>query len=405
MLRSGSICISFLYNYLLSENNTVDSEENNGNTLIKKSTKLKCLASTFASYGGVLAKLSQILCFEDGKGDVFSDCKPYAQKETIEYFKNEVITKPEFFKNVHSINFDVFKAGSIGQVHKCIYLDNKDIVIKVQYVGLYDQFKSDIFLLDKIASYLFYFSDVSNAMTDIKTKLYEELDYRIEFANQQKMFDLWKDHENIKITELIPELCTENLLSMHFIDADGLSTFTQNSTQEERNIIGMDIVDFIFTNFYKYGIFYSDIHYGNFLIKDKRVLYVTDFGCLNDLSGELIENLIKLHKVIIDEDEEMFYAVVKDMGILKDDIPLESKEYMYEYFKIQYEPWTKNGFEFTEEWLMKCVFKKTELMKDWILPNNCTYLNKIPYGMYHILTKLNLKGDFLDFFKPLLNYE
>ena len=30
-------------------------------------------------------------------------------------------------------------------------------------------------------------------------------------------------------------------------------------------------------------------------------------------------------------------------------------------------------------------------------------MNKLPYGMYHILTKMNLKGNFLTFFKELLN--
>ena len=45
MLRSGSICISFLYNYLLSEIGNEkegnEKEGNDGNNLIKKSAKLE----------------------------------------------------------------------------------------------------------------------------------------------------------------------------------------------------------------------------------------------------------------------------------------------------------------------------------------------------------------------------
>ena len=103
MLRSGSICISFLYNYLLSDANLSGNDRVN-----KNHQKLKCLSDTFSSYGGVLAKLSQILCFEDGKGDVFSDCKPYCQKETIEYFKDEYLKNRELFKNVTEVDFNVF---------------------------------------------------------------------------------------------------------------------------------------------------------------------------------------------------------------------------------------------------------------------------------------------------------
>ena len=400
MIRSGNICISFLYKFLTSE---IKYNGNGGDELIKKATRLKCLSDTFASYGGVLAKISQILCFEDGKGDVFSDCKPYCQKETIDYFKDEYTKNPNFFKNVKEIDFNVFKAGSVGQIHKAIY-DDKEIIIKVQYIGLVEQFKSDIFLLDKLITYLFNFSNISNAMIDIKTKLYEELDYTIEFENQNKFYEIWKDHEYIKIPKLIPELCTKTLLGMEFIMSDSLSFFIDNSTQEERNNIGNYIVEFVFTNLYKYGIFYSDIHYGNFLIQNNNILYITDFGCINELNTKLLDNMKKLHNSIINNDKELFYIIVSNMGILNDDkCSDESKQYMYDYFKLQYTPWIDdNEFEFTEEWLFKSTYKETELMNEWILPSNCVYLNKIPYGLYHILTKLKLKGNFKKLFNKIL---
>ena len=41
-------------------------------------------------------------------------------------------------------------------------------------------------------------------------------------------------------------------------------------------------------------------------------------------------------------------------------------------------------------------------MKEWNLPSNMVYLNKIPFGLFHILTKLKLKFDFTEFFKELL---
>lgn len=396
MIRSGSICISFLYKYLLSE-----SETNNGDELIKKSNKLKCLSDIFASYGGVLAKLSQILCLENQDSDVFSDCKPYCQKETIQYFREYYEKNPKFFKDVRDMDFNVFKSGSIGQVHKCKY-KNENAIIKVQYVGLVKQFKSDIFILDTVASYLYNFSDLTSAMIDIKTKLYEELDYKQEFENQQTIYDLWKTHEYIHVPELIPELCTENLLSMTFIDAQGLTAFIETSTQEERNKIGTFLVEFIFTNLYKHKIFYSDIHYGNFLIKDNTYLYITDFGCLNYFDDELIDNLKNIHAAMFENDTDTFYKVVTRMGILPENVSEASKEYIWEYFRLQYSPWIEDEFEFTEEWLTKSEYKKTELMKEWLLPSNCVYLNKIPFGMYHLLTKLGVKGNFSKLIKTLL---
>ena len=79
---------------------------------------------------------------------------------------------------------------------------------------------------------------------------------------------------------------------------------------------------------------------------------------------------------MLSDDEENFYIVVKELGIIKDNISEESKKYMYEYFKLQYTPLTSEEFEFTEEWLSLSVYKKTELMKEWVLPSNMIYFNK-----------------------------
>ena len=398
MIRSGSICMSFLYRYLLSD---TELHEKGGDELVNKGTKLKCLADTFSSYGGILAKLSQLICLESQNNGVFSDCQPYSQKETTEYIKTYYNENPEFFKDIKEIDFIVFKSGSVGQVHKCITTDNKDVVLKVQYVGLYNQFKNDIFILDMVTKYLFHFSDVSNAMLDIKTKLYEELDYKIEYINQDTMYNLWIDDDIIRISKLIPSLCTTNLLAMEYIDGESLNNFMENSTQEERNNIGMSILNFIFTNLYKHKIFYSDIHYGNFLIKDKRYLYVTDFGCLHYMKDELVKKLIDMHKYIINDEKELFYDIVTELGIIDNTISERSKEYIYEYFKLQYEPWISETFEFTREWLRKAEYKETELMKEWKLPSDMVYLNKINYAMYHVLTNLKLEGNFSNYFKEL----
>jgi len=406
MIRSGSICLTFLYKYLMSENE-ISTNENGGDILKKKGTKLKCLSDTFQSYGGVLAKLSQIISFEHKDSSVFSDCQPFSKDKTIEFLKNEYKTNPEFFKYIKEIDFEPYKSGSVGQVHKATYFNkkqNKDekIIIKTQYVGLEEQIQTDLFILDKLVNYLYSSSDLSNAMVDIKTKLYEELDYTLEFNNQKRIYDIWKENKNIKIAKLIPSICNNKFLAMKYIEGESLNDFINNSTQEQRNKIGMSIVKFVFKNLYKEGIFYSDIHYGNFLVKDKSILYVMDFGCIHYIEPELLSNLKKIHISIINQDIEQFYHIITELGIINENISKESKEYIYEYFKLQLEPYISEEFEFTEKWLDKAVYKNIDLMKEWSLPSNMVYLNKIPYGMSHVLVKIGLKGKFLSFFTEIL---
>lgn len=402
MIRAGTICTTLLYNYLLSDT-TIDDENDTGKKLIKKSNKLQCLSDTFQSYGGVLAKLSQMLCFDNQDNKVFSDCKPYSTEKTVQYLKDQFSKNPEFFSDIKTIDFNVFKSGSFGQVHKAVHKDGREIVMKVLYVGLADQIKSDLYILDKVTYYLFNFADLDNAMVDIKTKLYEELDYKVEISNQKLIYDLWEDHPDINIPEVLPELSTKNILTMKYVKADSLSYFFDHSTQDQRNKIGMLLVEFVFTNIYKYNTFYPDTHYGNFLVDKDTKLYVMDFGCLNMISETMIDNLTNLHMSLLEENKDRFYSTVEKMGLLDEkSISAESKDYMYDYFKIQATPWLTDDFEFNQEWLDFAVYKNTELMKEWKIPSDIVWYNKIPYGLFHILTKLTARGNFKSIFDKLL---
>jgi predicted unusual protein kinase regulating ubiquinone biosynthesis (AarF/ABC1/UbiB family) len=338
-----------------------------------------------------------MLSLNDQNSTVFSDCKPFSKEKTIEYFKHFINNSP---LQLQSVDFSVYKSGSVGQVHTAKY-QGDDVVFKVQYVGLAEQTRTDLNMLDSITSYLYYFADMKHAMIDIKTKMYEELDYKMEATNQQHMYELYKDSNYIEIPKIIPALCTDTVLGMHFVKGRSLTDFIDDSTQEERNKFGMCAVKFVFENIYKNGILYSDVHYGNFLVKNDSTLCVLDFGCLHQIKNNLLINLRKLHKSIRAEDKDMFYQIVEDMGIIKNDISEPSKKYIYEYFCIQFEQWTSEEFEFTDEWLDMATEKETELMKEWTLPQDMVYFNKIPYGAFHIFTKLKLKGRFLEVFDKM----
>ena len=389
MIRTTSICASFLYNYVLTNMKSGDTDSiQEQSDFSNKCLKIKCLAKTLQNYGGVLSKLSQILSLDNENSDVFSNCKPFSKKETIQYlkdnFKHDLIT---------NIDYNVYKSGSVGQVHKAIY-KNKKIIIKVQYVGLEEQTKIDLELLDKIISYIYCFTDLKDCIDDIKIKMNEELDYVNEGKNQMMLYNIYKKHDFIKIPKILKKFSTDKILCMNYIRGQSLNTFIENATMDEKNKLGFNLFTFIFECLFKNNILYSDIHYGNFLIQQNSKLVVLDFGCITYIDDILKSNLIKLYTSLLNKDEIAFFSIISDLGICIKQLSDEMKTYMYDYFLLQFEPLLSDNFTFTDEWLHKCSQKNPEYMKDWILPKNMVYLNKIPYGSYHIFTKLQLHGNF-----------
>ena len=232
MLRSGSICLSFLYNYISDNNKDVDD-------FSKKHNALVCLAKTFENYGGVLAKVAQIISYGEGNSDttVFDECKPYNPKLTTDFILN--LTKKEPLSS-HLLSFDskVFKSGSIGQVHKAVLKNSTSVVFKVQYVGLYEQSFKDLKIIEQIINFLYKnHSALTNAMVDIKDKLADELNYTIEAFNQTLFYKLWINDDSIIIPKILPHLCSDKVLCTQFIDGETLHNFIIHSTQEQKNWI------------------------------------------------------------------------------------------------------------------------------------------------------------------------
>jgi predicted unusual protein kinase regulating ubiquinone biosynthesis (AarF/ABC1/UbiB family) len=389
-----------------SQVSSFSSESGDGyDDLLKKNKLLHDLKGTFENFGGVFNKLAQLLSVENGDCDStnYDDCKPMNIDKTIDFLKNEYITNESLNSNIESIDYNVYKSGSIGQVHKGILKNGDNIIIKVQYVGIEEQILSDLKFIHTIANFIFSFADLTNAIKDIDKKMKEELDYRIESKNQQFIYNIWIDKDEfIKIPEIIPEIISKQYLGIKFIDAESFQSFIKNSTQEEKNFIAYNLVKFTFTNIYKHKCYYSDIHYGNFLIKDKKILYVMDYGCLHYLDDDLFNYFRNIHLSIKHENIDLFYDTMYKIGFIDDTVSDESKNYLYEYIKLQHLPWISKDFHFTEEFFKKAVRKNTIFMREWKIPPNIVYFNKIPYSLFLILLKLNANCNFLSIFDELL---
>ena len=78
--------------------------------------------------------------------------------------------------------------------------------------------------------------------------------------------------------------------------------------------------------------------------------------------------------------------------------------YAWNVFIQNNEPWCEEKqFTFTREWLEKnSHHKEWRLLRQWDIPRELLYFNKIPYGLFHILTQLNCENKFYKIFNQLI---
>ena len=180
-------------------------------------------------------------------------------------------------------------AASIGQVHMA-HLDGREVVVKVQYPGVAKAVEADLRnaallsgiarLGQKMLAGLVGDIDVRALIDEVRERIGEELDYRIEAANQQEFADRFRDDPEIDVPEVVPERSSRRVLTTEYVDALRWSAALEQP-QALRDQWGQVIARFSYGSVYVHGAINVDTHPGNYLFhEDGRVTFL-DFGCVS----------------------------------------------------------------------------------------------------------------------------
>ena len=100
-------------------------------------------------------------------------------------------------------------AASIGQVHRAVLLDGRQVAVKIQYPGVAQAIHDDLANTELLTT-LFRLTagafgaampDIDSASVEIAERISEEVDYRREAANITAFADLYRGHPFIRVPE------------------------------------------------------------------------------------------------------------------------------------------------------------------------------------------------------------
>ncbi|HEX4107749.1 MAG TPA: AarF/ABC1/UbiB kinase family protein [Solirubrobacteraceae bacterium] len=212
-------------------------------------------------------------------------------------------------------------AASIGQVHRGRLKDGRDVVLKIQYPGIAEAVHSDLRnlrlalkLLNVIAPGL----DSAAVAQELRERITDELDYRLEAANQAAMAETYEGHPFIVVPAPIPEVCGERVLVSEFVDGRHFADMLERPA-EERNRLGEILTRFYLNGPMRHRLLNGDPHPGNVLfLNDGRVAFL-DFGFFKRLGDQDVQDLILTTRATLEGDAEALMRVVVRLGALPED--------------------------------------------------------------------------------------
>ena len=210
-------------------------------------------------------------------------------------------------------------AASIGQVHRAITRDGRDLAIKVQYPGVRESIDADV---DNVATLLRVSGllppalDVAPLLAEAKRQLAEEADYVREGEQMTRFGALLADAPGYVVPVLDPEFTTPRVLAMSFIEGRAIETL-EEASQETRDTAMRMLITLVLRELFEFGAMQTDPNFANYRWQpDTQRLVLLDFGAARVVQPATVESYRRLLRAVMAGDRDAVREAAIAAGVL-----------------------------------------------------------------------------------------
>ena len=242
-------------------------------------------------------------------------------------------------------------AASIGQVHKALWHDGREVAVKIQYPGAGKALMSDLNQVSRMAKMFAAMSpglDIKPLLEELKDRAAEELDYLSE-SNYQRTFAVaFDDDEDFVVPHVLA--ASPTVVISEWLDGYSLSRVIADGTPEERDHYGTLYLRFLMSGPARAGLLHADPHPGNYRVLGDGRLGVLDFGAVARLPDGLPASMGHLLRLATEGDAENVVAGLREEGFVRPDVNVDAQK-LLDLLSPFAEPAEHEYFHFTRDWM------------------------------------------------------
>jgi len=260
---------------------------------------------------------------------------------------------PAWQSRFASFEYKAAKAASLGQVHRAVALDGafegRPLACKLQYPDMRSAVEADLLQLKLVFSIYRRYDraiDPTQVHAELSDRLREELDYVREARTMALYARMLKDEAGVHVPEPVPELSTDRLLTMTWLEGAPLLSFVDEN-MESRNAVAYNMFHAWYVPFYFYGVIHGDPHLGNYTIRPDGSVNLMDFGCIRVFKPQFMSAVIDLYKALRDDDEALAVHAYETWGFTG--LDREVIEVLNQWARYVYAPLMKDRVQPIQE--------------------------------------------------------
>lgn len=244
-------------------------------------------------------------------------------------------------------------SASIGQVHKAVWSDGREVAVKIQYPGADEALRADLKTLQRmigVVKQLAPGADVQGVVDELIERAEMELDYRLEANNQRAFANAYQGDPHFLVPHIVAS--APKVVIQEWIDGTPMAEIIRNGTVEQRDLMGARLLELTFDAPHRLEMMHGDAHPGNFMLLPDGRMGVIDFGAVAPLPGGFPIELGMTIRLAREKNYDLLLPTMEKVGFIQKGRQVSVRD-IDEMLRQYVEPVEVEVFHYTRKWLQR----------------------------------------------------